>query len=80
MSALKPNDGFQLFSTPDNLLNGLTRAKESLIICGNFQYLYTRADPMANTWNSLLGDAKTRKRFFDLNGTFDEAEILRLLS
>ncbi|XP_055312579.1 uncharacterized protein LOC129574522 isoform X2 [Sitodiplosis mosellana] len=80
MVVLKPKDGFKLFSTNENLLIALTRAKESLIFCGNFQYvctdlssdICTETDAMTNTWKALINDAKIRKRFIDLNGTFDQ--------
>lgn len=79
MIALKPDDGFKLFSTKENLSIALTRAKESLIFCGNFQYVctdeYTEIDHMTNTWKTLVNDAKKRNRFFDLNGMFDREKI-----
>lgn len=80
MIALKPIDGFQLFSTRENLLIALTRAKESLILCGNFQHVYTHIDAMTSTWNAILDDAKQKKRFFDTNGTFDEKQINYILT
>lgn len=80
MIALKPVDGFALFSTKENLMIALTRAKDSLILCGNFQHVITNIDSMTNSWTSLINDAKNRKRFFDLNGTFDEVQIQRLFS
>lgn len=79
MIALKPDDGFQLFSTMENLSIALTRAKGSLVFCGNFQHVCTNIDGMTSTWNSLLDDAKSRNRFFDTNGTFDEAQIKNML-
>lgn len=79
MIALKPDDGFKLFSTTENLSIALTRAKESLIFCGNFQYVCTKQDSMTNTWEKLLSDAKHRNRFFDLNGIFDEQLVLSSL-
>lgn len=87
MIALKPDDGFKLFSTKENLLIALTRAKESLIVCGNFQYVCTdeitdvcnEVDSMTNTWKALLNDAKERNRFFDLNGTFDRQLVSNAL-
>ena len=87
MVALKPKDGFKLFSTKENLLIALTRAKESLIFCGNFQYICSdlsadiaaEINSMTNTWKALLDDAKTRKRFFDLNGAFDKQIVSKSL-
>lgn len=70
--ALKPVDGFAIFSTKESLMIALTRAKKSLIICGNFQNFFLNVDKMSSTWNALMSDAKGRSRFFDLNGTFDE--------
>lgn len=80
MVALKPVDGFALFSTKENLLIALSRARDSLIFCGNFQHVTTNIDSMTSTWTSLLDDAKARKRFYDLNGAFDETQINRLFS
>lgn len=80
LTALKPDDGFKLLGTKENLLIALTRAKESLILCGNFQYVQTNIESMSNTWSSLLTDAKIRKHFFDLNGTFDESLVRNLIA
>lgn len=73
--ALKPVDGFAIFNTKESLLIALTRAKQSLIICGNFQNFYMANDPMSITWKTLMSNAKFRKRFFDLNGTFDGEQV-----
>lgn len=79
MTALKPDDGFALFSTRENLLIALTRAKDSLILCCNFQHVITTINSMTSTWTALMHDANERKRFFDLNGVFDEVQIDRAL-
>ncbi|XP_031636106.1 uncharacterized protein LOC116348997 [Contarinia nasturtii] len=79
MVALKPTNGFELFSTKETLGIALTRAKESLIFCGNFQHVTTVVDSMTSIWTSLLSDAKTRKRFYDLNGMFDESLVKNVL-
>lgn len=75
MTALKPDDGFTLFGTNENLLIALTRAKESLILCGNFQYVSANVE-----WSNLLSDAKIKKRFFDLNGIFDATQINKIMN
>lgn len=84
MVALKPDDGFKLFGTKENLLIALTRAKQSFILCGNFQHVCTKvdgtnADEMSSKWTEIMTDAKIRKRFFDLNGTFDELQMYKLI-
>lgn len=79
MIALKPTNGFELFSTKENLGIAMTRAKESLIFCGNFQHVTTVVDSMSSIWAALLEDAKRRKRFFDLNGTFDKLLVQKNL-
>lgn len=79
MVALKPIDGFMLFGTKDNLLVALTRAKQTLILCGNFQHVQTKVDEMSSKWAAIISDARIRQRFFDLNGTYDEFEMCHLL-
>lgn len=79
MVALKPVNGFTLFSTKENLLIALTRAKQSNILCGNFQHVVTNVDEMSGKWSAIISDAKIRRRFFDLNGTYDEEKIFHLL-
>ena len=49
-------------SDKQRLCVALTRAKHTLIICGNFN-IFMR-DVM---WNSLLSDAKARKVYFNVN-------------
>lgn len=79
MVALKPVDGFTLFGTKENLLIALTRAKQTLILFGNFQHVLTNVDEMSSKWSTIIGDARVRGRFFDLNGTYDEGQIYNLL-
>ncbi|XP_053985855.1 uncharacterized protein LOC128880140 [Hylaeus volcanicus] len=57
-------------SDKQRLCVALTRAKHSLILCGNFN-VFMR-DQM---WNSLLSDAKSRKIFFNVNANADPQEI-----
>lgn len=62
-----------------NLIMALTRAKESLIVCGNFQYVCTEVGSMPSTWLALLTDARLRGRFLDTNGAFNSAQISNIL-
>ncbi|XP_078034885.1 putative helicase senataxin isoform X2 [Augochlora pura] len=57
-------------SDRQRLCVALTRAKHSLIICGNFSVF--NKDPM---WNSLLSDARSRKIYFNVNAQADPQEI-----
>ncbi|XP_017790018.1 PREDICTED: probable helicase senataxin [Habropoda laboriosa] len=57
-------------SDKQRLCVALTRAKRSLIICGNFN-VFMR-DPM---WNSLLQDAKSRKVFFHVSTNADPQTV-----
>lgn len=79
MVALKPIDGFTLFGTKENLLIALTRAKQTLILCGNFQHVLTNVDEMSSKWSAIISDARIRERFFDLNGTFDVDKMFNLI-
>lgn len=79
VSALKPHDGFELLNDLESLIIALTRASDSLIFIGNFQYV-RQCDSSINVsmirvWKNFLDDAKHRKRFFDLDGRFDERII-----
>lgn len=81
ISAMKPLHGFTLFGTKENLMIALTRAKESLIVCGNFQYVCTNSTSAPSAWfSTLLGDAKLRHRFFDTNGTFEPRQICHAIA
>lgn len=79
MVALKPIDGFVLFDTKESLLIALTRAKQTLIICGNFQHVLTKVDEVSSRWTAIIADAKIRNRFFDHNGTYDEYKMFSLI-
>lgn len=79
MVALKPTDGFTLFDTKENLLIALTRARQTLIICGNFQHVLTNVDENSSRWAAIIGNAKIRNRFFDLNGAYDDEQIGELV-
>ncbi|XP_076624107.1 putative helicase senataxin [Colletes latitarsis] len=57
-------------SDRQRLCVALTRAKHSLILCGNFN-VFMR-DPM---WNSMLSDAKSRKIHFNVNANANPQEI-----
>nr|XP_033339288.1 helicase SEN1 [Megalopta genalis]XP_033339289.1 helicase SEN1 [Megalopta genalis]XP_033339290.1 helicase SEN1 [Megalopta genalis]XP_033339291.1 helicase SEN1 [Megalopta genalis]XP_033339292.1 helicase SEN1 [Megalopta genalis] len=57
-------------SDRQRLCVALTRAKHSLIICGNFSVF--NKDPM---WNALLTDARSRKIYFNINAQADPHEI-----
>ncbi|XP_076644410.1 putative helicase senataxin isoform X2 [Halictus rubicundus] len=57
-------------SDRQRLCVALTRAKHSLIICGNFSVF--NKDLM---WNSLLSDAKSRKVYFNVNAQAEPREI-----
>nr|XP_031832015.1 probable helicase senataxin isoform X1 [Nomia melanderi] len=57
-------------SDRQRLCVALTRAKHSLIICGNFGVF--NKDIM---WNSLLSDAKSRKIYFNVNARAEPQEI-----
>lgn len=80
ISALKPFNGFCLLDTREKLGIAMTRAKNSLVVFGNFQYVLTVVGPMASLWQSLIVDAKRRDRFCDLDGEFDAAKIQKCLS
>ncbi|XP_076178494.1 uncharacterized protein LOC143152358 isoform X1 [Ptiloglossa arizonensis] len=62
--------GIGFLSDRQRLCVALTRAKHSLILCGNFNTFMR--DPM---WNSLLSDAKFRKIFFNVNANAEPQEI-----
>lgn len=85
ITALHPHDGFQLLNTLQNLTMALTRAVDSVIFCGNFQHVVTGFHvetinaTMSSTWDKFLHDAKQRKRFFDLDGKFNEQIIKKAL-
>lgn len=66
-------------STKESLSIALTRAKDCMIFCGNFQHVTTKVDSMTSVWDALLGDAKARNCFVDLNGVFDEQLIDNLI-
>ncbi|CAK9823558.1 Probable helicase senataxin [Anthophora retusa] len=57
-------------SDKERLCVALTRARHSLIICGNFNVFMK--DPM---WNSLLQDAKSRKVYFHVNANTKSQKI-----
>ncbi|CAD1475543.1 unnamed protein product, partial [Heterotrigona itama] len=57
-------------SDRQRLCVALTRAKQSLIICGNFNAFMKY--PM---WNSLIADAKSRKVFFNVKPNANSHEI-----
>lgn len=79
MVALKPVDGFTLFSTKESLLIALTRAKQTLILCGNFQHVLANVDENSSRWSAIIKDARDRNRFYDLNGTFDQGQMYNLI-
>lgn len=64
------SDKIGFFSDRQRLCVALTRAKHSLILCGNFN-VFMR-DVM---WSSLLADAKSRKAFFNVSANADPHEI-----
>lgn len=83
ISALKPKDGFELLSTLDNLIVALTRSKQSLIFCGNFQQILQNYSEemkeMRQLWEHFINDARQQKRFFDLDGEFKQNIIRKSL-
>lgn len=60
----------------------LTRATDSLIVCGNFQHVTdvedarardeARENPMSSIWKDFLKDSNERHCLFDLDGEFNE--------
>lgn len=79
VTALKPLNGFASLDNRDSLAITLTRARESLIFLGNFQYIRTKIDSMSDLWESFRIDAKQRKRFADLDGEFNATKITEYL-
>nr|XP_050855849.1 uncharacterized protein LOC127066326 isoform X1 [Vespula vulgaris] len=62
--------GIGFLSDPQRLCVALTRAKHSLILCGNFNTLMR--DQM---WNALISDSKLRKIYFNINSNASLNEI-----
>lgn len=55
-------EGIGFLNEISRLNVALTRAKECLILCGNFRHLEN-----VNVWKSLLADAKERGVYFEPN-------------
>ncbi|KAL2713828.1 helicase SEN1 [Vespula squamosa] len=62
--------GIGFLSDPQRLCVALTRAKYSLILCGNFNTFMR--DQM---WNALISDSRSRKIYFDINSNASLNEI-----
>ncbi|XP_055322824.1 uncharacterized protein LOC129578378 isoform X2 [Sitodiplosis mosellana] len=58
--------GIGFLANPQRLNVALTRAKKSLVICGNFTSISN-----APVWGSLITDAKRRKKFHDIPTDYD---------
>lgn len=86
---MSPNDGFELLNSKENLMVALTRATDTLIVCGNFQHVTdvedarareeARENPMSSIWKDFLKDSDKRHRLFDLDGEFNEKLIQNAL-
>ncbi|XP_046826319.1 helicase sen1 [Vespa crabro] len=62
--------GIGFLSDPQRLCVALTRAKHSLILCGNFNTFMR--DQM---WNALISDSKLRKIYYNINSNASLNEI-----
>ena len=73
MSCVRSN-GIGFLCEPQRLCVALTRAKLSLIMCGNFAAFQKDV-----TWHSLLSDARSRGLFLPIKSTAIPQEIKNLI-
>lgn len=57
---------FEFLDSPQNICVALTRARKSLIFCGNFEFVHN-----IPVWRSFLNDASSRGRLFEVDKNTD---------